>query len=102
VGIDLHRKLYRFKIVTNPYNFLYIYTNALILFYFDFFFDKNEKFKDLFKGNTFIHSFEIQPSRSTRDPARPGLKLDWVEEKIKEEKTRYDPVNPIKNPIATH
>jgi hypothetical protein len=30
------------------------------------------------------------------------MELDQVEEKIEEEKTRCDPVDPIKNSIATH
>jgi len=40
------------------------------------------------------HSFETRLGRSTLDPADPGLKQGWVEEKTGKEKTRCDPADP--------
>jgi hypothetical protein len=36
----------------------------------------------------------VRPSGSIRDPAESRLEPDWVEEKIREEKTRCDLVDP--------
>jgi len=42
-----------------------------------------------------------RPGGSSRDPANPRLEPGRVEEKIREEKTRCDPADLIKNPVAT-
>jgi hypothetical protein len=34
-----------------------------------------------------------------RDPTDPGLEPGWVEEKIRKEKTRYDPARPDYNSL---
>jgi hypothetical protein len=44
-----------------------------------------------------------QPSGSTWDPTDLGLEPGWVEEKIRKEKTRCDPVDPARpggNPLT--
>ena len=45
------------------------------------------------KKHFFKHSFETRLDGLTRDLADPGPESGWVEEKIKEGKTRCDPVD---------
>jgi hypothetical protein len=40
-----------------------------------------------------LHSFKTWPGGLTWDPADPGLKPGWVEEKTKKEKTRCEPAD---------